>query len=63
MTTLTLNSTQSIRLGDDVLITVLSAANGKIRLHIDAPASLPVIREDVYQRNHVAEGFEVFSGS
>ena len=45
---LTRKPKQRIMIGDDVEITLLSAAGGKVRLGIQAPAALPVYRTEIY---------------
>lgn len=44
-----------IRVGDDLRITVTHASNGSVRLSFDAPTSLPIYREEVYQRIQAAQ--------
>jgi carbon storage regulator len=39
---------QSIMIGDDVEITVLSVDGGKVRLGIQAPSDVPVHRTEIY---------------
>jgi carbon storage regulator len=39
---------QSIMIGDDVEVTVLSADDGKVRLGIQAPSDVPVHRIEIY---------------
>lgn len=39
---------ESIVIGDDVVITVVRIGDGKVRLGIAAPQSVPVHREEVY---------------
>lgn len=39
---------ETIVIGDDVRVTVVGIAGGKVRLGIDAPPSVPVHREEVY---------------
>jgi carbon storage regulator len=39
---------QSIMIGDDVAVTVLSADDGKVRLGIQAPSDVPVHRIEIY---------------
>jgi carbon storage regulator len=41
---------ESLRLGEDVRVTVLSVAGGQVRLGIEAPASVSVLREEVFER-------------
>ena len=39
-----------IRIGDDIVITILSCDWGNIRIGIDAPKEVTVHREEVFQR-------------
>ncbi|HFD88034.1 MAG TPA: carbon storage regulator [Gammaproteobacteria bacterium] len=42
---------QSIRIGDDIVVTVLSVnKHGVVRLGIEAPSDVPVHREEVFRR-------------
>ena len=41
---------ERIQIGDTVSVTVLDVRGGKVRLGIDGPASVPIHREEVYQR-------------
>lgn len=41
---------QKIRIGDDILITVVSLSGGQTRLGIEAPQNLLISREEVYQK-------------
>jgi carbon storage regulator len=45
---LTRKSGQSIVIGDDIEITVLSSSGTKVRLGIQAPADVPVHRTEIY---------------
>ena len=45
---LTRKPNQSIMIGDDVEVTVLSADGGKVRLGIQAPSEVPVHRTEIY---------------
>jgi carbon storage regulator len=40
---------QSIRIGDEIIIRVVDIRGDKVRLGIDAPNSVPVHREEVYE--------------
>ncbi len=48
MLVLTRKSNQSIMIGDDVEISVLSVMGEKVRIGIRAPRSIPVFRKEVY---------------
>jgi carbon storage regulator len=48
MLVLTRKSNQSIMIGDDVEISVLSIMGEKIRIGISAPRDVPVFRKEVY---------------
>ena len=48
MLVLTRKSNQSIMIGDEVEITVLSIMGEKVRIGIQAPRSIPVFRKEVY---------------
>ena len=50
MLVLTRKSNQSIMIGDDVEISVLSVSGEKVRLGISAPEEVPVFRHEVYVR-------------
>lgn len=48
MLVLTRKSNQSIMIGDDIEITVLSVMGDKVRIGIQAPRDVPVFRKEVY---------------
>jgi carbon storage regulator len=47
---LTRKSRQSIMIGDDIEVTVLSSDGEKVRLGIQAPQAVPVHRIEVYEQ-------------
>jgi carbon storage regulator len=64
MLVLTRKSNQSIMIGDDIEITVLSIMGEKVRLGIQAPRDIPVFRKEVYleiqaERGQVTAGGQV----
>ena len=48
MLVLTRKSNQSIMIGDDIEVSVLSIMGEKVRIGIQAPRSIPVFRKEVY---------------
>jgi len=45
---LTRKSNQSIMIGDDIEVSVLSIVGEKVRIGIQAPADVPVFRTEIY---------------
>jgi carbon storage regulator len=57
MLVLTRKSNQSLMIGDDIEVTVLSIISEKVRIGIQAPREIPVFRKEVYleiQRENAA---------
>lgn len=48
MLVLTRKANESIMIGDDIEISVLSVLGEKVRLGIEAPRDVPVFRKEVY---------------
>jgi carbon storage regulator len=48
MLVLTRKSNQSIMIGDDIEVSVLSIMGEKVRIGIQAPRAIPVFRKEVY---------------
>jgi len=58
MLVLTRKSNQSIMIGDDIEVSVLSVMGEKVRIGIQAPQDVPVFRTEIYleiQRQRAAE--------
>ena len=58
MLVLTRKSNQSIMIGDDIEVSVLSIMGEKVRIGIQAPRDIPVFRREVYleiQQENAAE--------
>ncbi|WOJ93606.1 carbon storage regulator CsrA [Congregibacter variabilis] len=56
MLILTRKEGESLRLGDDITVTVVSVKGGNVRIGIDAPRNLAVHREEIYEK--ISEGEE-----
>jgi carbon storage regulator len=59
MLVLTRKSNQSIMIGDDIEVSVLSIMGEKVRIGIQAPRDIPVFRKEVYleiQQEQRADG-------
>ena len=57
MLILTRRISESIIIGDDVKITVLGVKGNQVRLGVDAPKTVSVHREEIYERiKHEKEG-------
>ena len=50
MLVLTRKPGESIRLGDGIIIKVLESSSGQVKLGISAPESVPIHREEIYER-------------
>ena len=49
MLVLTRKTNQSIMIGDEIEVTILSVTGDKVRLGINAPRDVPVFRQEVYE--------------
>lgn len=61
MLILTRKEGESLRLGDDITVKVVSIDGGSVRIGVSAPRDIPVHREEVFQR--IAESAENGSNS
>jgi carbon storage regulator len=50
MLVLTRKPHETVRIGDDICVTVVSVEGGVVKLGIEAPPRIPVHRGEVYQR-------------
>lgn len=63
MLVLTRKSNQSIMIGDDIEISVLSIMGEKVRIGIQAPRDIPVFRKEVYLEIQHERGEEAADGA
>ncbi len=47
MLVLTRNRSQQVLIGDDIIVTIVEARNGKVRIGIDAPQDVLILRPEV----------------
>ncbi len=47
MLVLTRNRSQQVLIGDDIVVTIVEARNGKVRIGIDAPQDVLILRPEV----------------
>ena len=50
MLILTRSSGEKLRIGNDVIVTVIAVKGGQVRIGIDAPKEVAVHREEVFNR-------------
>ena len=55
MLVLTRKSNQSIMIGDEIEVSVLSVMGEKVRIGIQAPQEVPVFRKEIYLEIHRKE--------
>ena len=58
MLILTRRVQESLRVGDDLVVTVLAVKGGSVRLGISGPRSMPVYREEIYKRMQAEKAAE-----
>jgi carbon storage regulator len=59
MLVLTRKSNQSIMIGDEIEVSVLSVMGEKVRIGIQAPQKVPVFRKEIYLEIHRETGAAV----
>ena len=63
MLVLTRKSNQSIMIGDDIEVSVLSVMGDKVRIGIQAPQDIPVFRTEIYLEIHRDEPKQAPAGA
>jgi len=53
---LTRKATETIRIGDDVRVTVIKIGRSAVKLKVEAPPAVRVDREEVFQRRRTEAG-------
>ena len=43
---------ETVRIADDILVTIIEVKGNQVRLGIDAPADVTVLREELVQTDH-----------
>ncbi len=52
MLLLTRRDGESIHIGDDIKVTVLEVKGNQVKIGIDAPGDIAILREELYCRNN-----------
>jgi len=55
MLILSRKANESIRIGNDIVVTVVELGRGRVRLGIEAPREVPVHREEIFHELSVRE--------
>lgn len=50
MLVLSRNSGERIRIGSDIVLTIMAVTNSRAKIAIDAPVTVKIYREELYQR-------------
>lgn len=61
MLILTRKPGESLIIGDDVIVTVLGVRGGQVRIGIDAPKSISVHRQEIYDKIKRENQYKSFS--
>lgn len=52
MLVLTMRQRESLRIGEDVVITILAVKHGQVRIGVEAPKTIPVHRQEIHDQIH-----------
>ena len=61
MLILTRKRNERIMIGDDVIVTVVSIQGNQVKIGVSAPESVPVHREEIYEKIKQSSNGEVVS--
>lgn len=50
MLVLTRKTGENIRIGDNIIVTILEVRSGQVKVGIEAPPEVPVHRQEIYDR-------------
>jgi len=53
MLVLTRKANQQIRIGKDIVITLLRVQDGQVSVGIEAPKKMPIVREELIKEEHL----------
>lgn len=56
MLVLTRNTHESLYIGDEVKVTILTVSGNQVRIGIDAPNHLTILREELYAQDQSRHG-------
>ena len=59
MLILTRRQRESLKIGDDVTITIIAVNHNQVRVGIDAPKNIAVHREEIYERIRAERSAEI----
>ena len=63
MLVLSRKESQRIRVGDSIVVTIVKISGDKVRVGIDAPANVLVLRDELEVRSDVAQAAAASAGS
>ena len=55
MLVLSRKASESIQIGDDIVVTIVRISSGEVRVGIDAPAQVPILRGELKPQCRIGE--------